>query len=188
MALSVLWNLAMCYLKSDRLEETEPRFKTSVDTKARILGRDDPEVLESLVQLAWVQQQLKKYVEPEKNYRRLLASPTNNAGREDPFTLMLINNLASVLNYQGKNEEAETLFPRVYTMRSKVLGPDNPLLRHCLQCLADLHDIGKREDAASLPELLREERETPDDAAEYQWEVDRELRKQLLSNPTRKTA
>jgi len=58
MALSVLWNPAMCYPKSDRLEETEPRFKTSVDTKARILGRDDPEVLESLVQLAWVQQQL----------------------------------------------------------------------------------------------------------------------------------
>ena len=123
-----------------------------VGIQSKTLGLDHPGTLDSLIQLAWVLQQQRKYAQAEERYRFLLEARQEALGPEHPLTLMIMNNLASVLKYQDNESEATTaLLRQVYETRSKVLGPDSDLAKGSMWFLADhLRDLGQHAEAESL--------------------------------------
>jgi tetratricopeptide (TPR) repeat protein len=74
-----------------------------------VLGREHPETLTSMNNLALVLSEQGKYEEAETIHRQTLELARKVLGREHPNTLISMNNLASVLSDQGKHEEAERI-------------------------------------------------------------------------------
>ena len=123
-----------------------------VGIQSKTLGLDHSGTLDSLIQLAWVLQQQRKYTQAEERYRFLLEARQEALGPEHPLTLMIMNNLASVLKYQdNESEETTALLRQVYETRSKILGPDSDLAKGSMWFLADhLRDLGQHAEAESL--------------------------------------
>ncbi|KAL9629480.1 MAG: hypothetical protein Q9164_006864 [Protoblastenia rupestris] len=90
------------------------------------LGKEHPDTLRTLNNLALVLTDRGNYKEAERIYRQVLALRNETLGQEHPDTLGSMNNLASVLTSQCKNQEAEQLNRQVFILRDKILGPQHP--------------------------------------------------------------
>jgi tetratricopeptide (TPR) repeat protein len=83
-------------------------------------GRELPERLSSMDNLAEVLSCQGKYEQAEEMHRRTLDLMEPALGKEHTNTLMSMNNLADVLRHQGKYEEAEEMHQQ--TLKSKETG------------------------------------------------------------------
>ncbi len=79
----------------------------------RVLGKDHPNTLTSLNNLAALLKSKGKPADAEPLYRRALEGRQKLLGDEHPNTLSSLNNLAHLLRDQGKNKEAEEGFKKV---------------------------------------------------------------------------
>ncbi|KAH6989834.1 putative kinesin [Ilyonectria destructans] len=124
-------------------KEAEQMNRRALDTSEKVLGRQHPDTLASINNLALVlryqgkyeeAEQInrraldarEKYKEAEQIKRRALDASEKVLGREHPSTLTSISNLALVLRYQGKYKEAEQINRRALDAREKVLGRQHP--------------------------------------------------------------
>lgn len=141
--MQLLWNLALYYRDQEIFDIAEQKYQELVK---------GPEILKSLIQLALVTQQEKRYTQSEAQYRRLIKSCSKSWGMEDPQTLIAMHNRASVLRYQNETSiEKELLFRQVCDSGHKILGPHEDLRIKSLQFLANhLVDLGKDEEAKPL--------------------------------------
>jgi tetratricopeptide (TPR) repeat protein len=80
-----------------------------VEVKERVLGKENPDTLTSMNNLASVLRDQGKYPEAEQMYREVMEVKERVLGKEQPSTLTSTNNLASVLSDQGKYREAEQM-------------------------------------------------------------------------------
>jgi Flp pilus assembly protein TadD len=87
-----------------------------------VLGREHPDTLTSMSNLALVLGRQGKYEEAEAMNRQTLALKETVLGREHPDTLTSMSNLALVLGRQGKYEEAEAMNRQTLALRETVLG------------------------------------------------------------------
>ena len=78
-----------------------------------MLGKEHPDTLTSMNNLANVLSDQGKYEEAEEMHRQVLAVKETVLGKEHPDTLTSMNNLAEVLSNQGKYEEAEEMHRQV---------------------------------------------------------------------------
>ena len=75
-----------------------------------MLGKEHPNTLTSINNLAEVLSRQGKYEEAKRIYRQVLALIKRVLEKEHPNTLRSMNNLVSVLSSQGKYEEAKEIY------------------------------------------------------------------------------
>jgi Tetratricopeptide repeat len=75
-----------------------------------VLGREHPDTLTTLNNLAIALYDQSKYAASELLYRQVLKGREKVLGREHPDTLTTLEDLADALELQGKHTEAEILY------------------------------------------------------------------------------
>ncbi|KAI1275681.1 kinesin light chain 1, partial [Xylaria sp. FL0933] len=130
----------MSYLASDLLKqrkynEAESIYRRVLGAEERVLGKDHPNTLTTLHNLALALWGQGEYEEAEKFYRQVMEAQERVLGKEHPSTLTTLHNLALALFDQGEYEEAERIYRRVVEAQERVLGKEHP------STLATLHDL-----------------------------------------------
>ncbi|WAO96035.1 NACHT domain-containing protein [Fusarium falciforme] len=141
-------------------EEAEPMNRRALEVREKVLGREHPDTLTSVSDLALVLQDQGKYEEAEQMNRRALEAREKVLGREHPDTLTSISNIGLVLQYQGKYEEAEPMIRRALEGYEKVLGREHPDTLTSVNNLGlVLQSQGKYEEAEQINRRALEVRE-----------------------------
>ncbi|KAL8635912.1 MAG: hypothetical protein Q9228_006642 [Teloschistes exilis] len=100
--------------------------RQALESREKVLGKEQPNTLTSVSNLALVLQYQGKYDEAEQINRRPLDGREKVLGKEHPNTLTSVSNLALMLQHQGKYDEAEHINRRALDGREKVLGKEHP--------------------------------------------------------------
>ena len=85
-----------------------------------MLGKEHPNTLSSVNNLAGVLQDQGEYKAADELHRRALEGNEKVLGKEHPYTLGSVNNLAAVLRAQGDYKAAEKLHRRALDRKSVV--------------------------------------------------------------------
>jgi hypothetical protein len=107
--------------------------RSLVAGRETVLGRERPDTLTSVSQLATVLSSQGRYDEAEAMHRQTLATREKVLGREHPDTLTSVYCLAYLLAKQHMFEESLHLYKRACHGYSKVLGEHHPTARACWQ-------------------------------------------------------
>ncbi|KAA8646779.1 uncharacterized protein ATNIH1004_005454 [Aspergillus tanneri] len=121
--------LAKAYLlegREGRWEEAEKLEAQVMETCKTKLGKDHPDTLTSMANLASTFWNQGRWEEAEKFYVQVLEARTTKLGKGHPDTLMSIKNLAMTYSNQGRWEEATRLFMRTMETYKTKLGKDHP--------------------------------------------------------------
>jgi tetratricopeptide (TPR) repeat protein len=125
-----------------------------------ILGKEHPDTLTSMSNLAGVLDRQGKYSEAEEMNQQTLELRERVLGKEHPDTLTSMNDLAGVLESQGKYSEAEEMNQRTLELRERVLGKEHP---DTLTSMNDLAGVlgrqGKYSEAEEMNQRTLELRE-----------------------------
>ncbi|OSS43186.1 hypothetical protein B5807_12172, partial [Epicoccum nigrum] len=98
---SVLYKAAWYANDMGQYEAAGEMNQSALEAREKVLGREHPNTLASMNNLALVLDSQGKYEEAEAMHRQTLATREKVLGREHPNTLASMNNLASVLDRQG---------------------------------------------------------------------------------------
>ncbi|OQN95386.1 hypothetical protein B0A48_18634 [Cryoendolithus antarcticus] len=133
-----------------KYESAETMNRRALEGCEKVLGKEHPDTLASVSNLALVLQYQGKYEAAETMNRRALEGCEKVLGKDHPDTLTSMSNLALVLQYQGKYEAAETMNRRALEGCEKVLGKEHSDTLTSVYCLAYLlHQ--KADFAAAVP-------------------------------------
>ncbi|KAH7175986.1 putative kinesin [Dactylonectria macrodidyma] len=121
----LLSNAAYYRLLRGKFDEAEQMNRRALDAQEKVLGREHPDTLTSVSNLAAVLQCQGKYEEAEQMNRQALDTKEKVLSRDHPATLRSVSNLALVLLCQGKYEEAEQMNRRA--LDANTLGSINNL-------------------------------------------------------------
>lgn len=113
--------------------------RRALDIRERIHAPDNPEVAESLNNLALLYQATGRYAEAEPLFERALSIREKVLGLEHPDVAESLNNLAGLHQATGRYAEAEPLYQRALTIWEKILGPEHPDVAISLNNLALLY-------------------------------------------------
>ena len=80
--------------QAGRYAEAEPLAQRALAIRERVLGREHPDTLTSVNNLAQLYRRQGRYTEAEQLQRRSLDARERGLGREHPDTLATVNNLA----------------------------------------------------------------------------------------------
>ena len=89
--------------------EAEPLYRETLQLREKVLGKEHPDTLTSMNNLAGLLESQGKYNAAELLYRETLQLREKVLGKEHPDTLQSINNLAVCLESQGKYDAAEAI-------------------------------------------------------------------------------
>ena len=144
-ALADFLNIAM-----QRPVESEPLAKQTWEARARVLGPEDRDTLDSMDTYAVAVGLAGRKRESSEISRRCFIARKRTLGLEDEQTLMSMNNLAVALAELGEYEESVSLLRDVVTVRRKQNGPPSELI-NCVYNLANnLYMAGQLEEAEKL--------------------------------------
>ena len=101
-----------------------------------VLGKERPDTLMIMSNLANVLRDQGKYEEEEEMHRQALVLWEMVLG--NPSTLTSMNNLATVLRDQGKYEEAEEMHRQALRLSETVLGKEHPFTLKSMNNLANV--------------------------------------------------
>lgn len=122
---SSLESLAWVHFLQGRYEEVVAPLERTLAIRERLYKPGDPQIGESLNNLAAVHRELGNYQRAETLYRRSIETLEADASG-DAAVAYPIANLATVLHDQGRYDEAEPLHLRALAMRREQLGEDHP--------------------------------------------------------------
>ncbi|MCP4345555.1 MAG: tetratricopeptide repeat protein, partial [Desulfobacterales bacterium] len=94
--------------------------------REKVLGKEHPDTLGSINNLATLYESQGRYGEAEPLYKEALQLREKILGKEHPDTLGSINNLAALYESQGRYGEAEPLYKEALQLSEKVLGKEHP--------------------------------------------------------------
>ncbi|KUJ07385.1 uncharacterized protein LY89DRAFT_365096 [Mollisia scopiformis] len=123
---SILFNAAWYSSEIGSYNTAEEMDRRALEGREKVLGKEHPNTLTSVSNLASVLQNQGKYEQAEEMNRRALEGHEKVLGKEHPDTLTSVSILASVLQYQGKYEQAEEMNRRALEGYEKVLGKEHP--------------------------------------------------------------
>jgi tetratricopeptide (TPR) repeat protein len=147
-ARNLLFQSGYYFYQRGQYWEAEPFRKSEREICERVLGREHPETLGKLNNLAVLYADQGKYKQAEPLYQRALEASERVLGPEHPDTLSTMNNLANLYADQGKYEEAEPLYQRALEARERVQGLGHPDTAKSLESLAILFDAQKKREEA----------------------------------------
>ena len=116
---SALWQMG-------RYAEAEPLARELLELRTKLLGKEHPDTLTSVNNLANVLDDKGDYAGAEALYRRCLEAHERTLGKEHPDTLTSVNGLASVLADKGDYAGAEALYRRCLEAQERTLGKEHP--------------------------------------------------------------
>jgi tetratricopeptide (TPR) repeat protein len=147
----LLFNVGESFHLLGKYQEAENMHRQALELREKALGKEHPDTLMSMNNLAAVLRQQGKYEEAEQMHRQTLGLRERVLGKEHPNTLTSMNNLAIVLNRQGKYEEAEQMHRQTLELRERVLGKEHPDTLASMNNLANvLNRQGKYEEAEQM--------------------------------------
>jgi len=103
------------------------------------LGREHPNVAQSLNNLAELYQAQGNYSQAQPLYQRSLAIREKALGKEHPNVAQSLNNLAELYQAQGNYSQAQPLYQRSLAIREKALGKEHPDVATSLNNFAALY-------------------------------------------------
>ncbi|RYO95235.1 hypothetical protein DL764_007720 [Monosporascus ibericus] len=134
-----------------KYEEAEQMHRQALALREAVLGREHPDTLTSMNNLASVLDSQGKYDEAEQMHRQELQLSEAVLGREHPDTLTSMTNLAIVLYSQGKYDEAEQMHRQALQLSEAVLGREHPSTLTSMNNLASvLYSQGKYDEAEQV--------------------------------------
>ncbi|KAL8646144.1 MAG: hypothetical protein Q9210_006299, partial [Variospora velana] len=123
----------------------------ALDGSERVLGKEHPDTLTSVSNLASVLQDQGKYEEAEQMSRRALDGREKVLGTEHPDTLTSVNNLGNLCTNQGKMAEAEVMYIRALKGYEKAWGVEHISMLDTVNNLGNLYkDQGKMAEAEEM--------------------------------------
>ena len=120
-------------------DRAEPFFKRALAIDEEVLGSGQPEIANSLNNLATLYQAQGNYDQAETLFKRALAIAEKALGPDHPSVAASLNNLAILYQAQGNYAQAEPLFMRALEIAEKTLDPDHLTVATCLNNLAGLY-------------------------------------------------
>ena len=147
----LLFNVANSHSILGKYQEAEQMHRQTLELKEKMLGREHPDTLGSMNNLALVLDSRGKYEEAEHMHRQTLELREKAQGKEHPRILDSIDNLAVVLYRQGKYEEAEQMHRQALEGYEKMLDKEHPDTLDSMNNLALVLDSrGKYEEAEQM--------------------------------------
>ena len=131
-----------------------PILQESLETRKAVLGREHPDVANSLNNLANVLDDHGDYAGAEARHREALAMRRKLLGDEHPDVAKSLNNLGIVLNNKGDYPGAEAAHREALALKRKRLGNEHVDVANSLNNLAAT--LYKTGDYASAEALFRE--------------------------------
>jgi CHAT domain-containing protein/tetratricopeptide (TPR) repeat protein len=139
------------YDNQGRYTDAESLYQRSLAIREKALGRDHPDVANSLSNLALLYGRQERYTDAEPLYQRSLAIREKALGRDHPSVAISLNNLAALYQDQGRYADAEPLYQRALAITETALGRVHPNVATALNNLANLyHNQGRYADAEPL--------------------------------------
>jgi tetratricopeptide (TPR) repeat protein len=135
---SLVWQ-GYLYKTQGRYSEAEPLYVRSLSIREQELGKDHPDVANSLNNLAELYRSQGRYNEAEPLYVRSLSIREQELGKDHPDVASSLNNLAGLYDSQGRYSEAEPLYVRSLSIWEQELGKDHPNVANSLNNLALLY-------------------------------------------------
>ncbi len=122
----LLRTIGSTYYRLGLYDEAGRRHKAALEIRARELGEEHPDTLQSMNDLGMVLRKQSLYSDAEGLYRRALGIQRSVLGEEHPDTLTTMNNIANALRTQGRISEAEPIYRKVLEIRRRALGREDP--------------------------------------------------------------
>ncbi len=145
--------VAMFHMDAGRYAGAEPLYRRALEGVERVLGKDHPDTLTSVNNLAEILRSKGDYAGAEPLCRRALEGKERVLGKEHPSTLNSANNLAGLLDSKGDSVGAEPLYRCVLEGSERVLGKDHPSTLNIANNLAGL--LKRKGDYAGSERLYR---------------------------------
>ncbi|RKL04917.1 hypothetical protein BFJ70_g17166 [Fusarium oxysporum] len=156
----LLFNVAEALSIQGRYEGAAKLYRETLEAREKVLGKEHPDTLSSMNNLALVLRKIGKYEEAEKMHRETLEAREKVLGKEHPSTLSSMNNLALVLGNMGEYEEAEKMHRETLELKEKVLGKEHPSTLSSMNNLAlVLGNMGEYKEAEKMYRETLEARE-----------------------------
>lgn len=149
----MLASIGKTYLKLGLYDRARPLFEQAVAARRQGLSENDPELAQSLRDLAALDQAQGRFAEAEPLFQRALAIQERALGPNHPEVAFTLNSLGTLYGYQGDLKKAEPLFQRALKIRETVLGAGNPDVAATLNNLAFVRQMQGR--TAEAETLLR---------------------------------
>jgi tetratricopeptide (TPR) repeat protein len=118
----LLYRLGQCFQLQGKYAEAEAMHRQTLQLWEAVLGKEHPDTLLSMNNLALSIYNQGKSAEAEAMHRQTLQLQEAVLGKEHPSTLGSMNNLASSLDNQGKSAEAEAMYRQTLQLQEAVLG------------------------------------------------------------------
>lgn len=117
----------------------------------RMFGKEHPETLESIANLAATYEDQGRWSETEELDRFVVETRSKTLGPTHTLTLTSMENLAKVYKYQGRLEEGENLMLQVLEARKSTSGTDSEEAVTAMSNLGSLYaEQGRAEEAEEL--------------------------------------
>lgn len=114
MTLRNFTDLADVMKNSGKLAEAEELYRTGLEGRERILGKDHPETLNCMHNLALVLEAKRKFDDAETTFRACLVAKERILGHENPTTCQTAFCLGDLLRKVNRSKEAIELFEYAY--------------------------------------------------------------------------
>ncbi|KAL7799984.1 hypothetical protein V8C37DRAFT_413978 [Trichoderma ceciliae] len=156
----LLHNVACGNFMLGQYQTAELEYRRAVQIRERAQGRDHPETLISMNNLAAVLNKLGRHEEAEEMHWQILELREKELGKEHPDTLVSMNNFANTLVKRGRYKEAEEMYQQTLDLREKVLGREHPDTLVSMNNLASvLFNLSKHKEAEEMHRQILELRE-----------------------------
>jgi tetratricopeptide (TPR) repeat protein len=133
------------------LDKAETVLQKALDTRAQLLGADDPDTLTSMSNLGALYLARGRYDEAEPLCQQALEGRRRTLGPDHPDTLQSMSNLADLNLARGRYDKAEPLYQQALEGHRRTRGADHPDTLASMSNLAALyHECGRYKDAEEL--------------------------------------
>ncbi|MEP7367175.1 MAG: serine/threonine-protein kinase [Acidobacteriota bacterium] len=157
----LLETMGTAYKNLGEYARSEAMMQAEMAAQERAFGKDSPEQINTLRQLADVYRLRGRHADAEQALRHALAIQQKTLTPNDPRMAHTLNNLGLVVQSQGKSGEAERMFRRAVAIAS--LDPDPKQAREVLTMKSNLGqalaDNGKDTESTALLREVLEQRQ-----------------------------
>jgi tetratricopeptide (TPR) repeat protein len=169
-AVEALRGLGWVLRRQRQFSEARERLERALRIRADILGPDDIQFSDVLLELGWLCADTGNFENAKQNFEQSLAIRERLLDPDHPHVAGPLQGLASVLTRLGDDSAALKLLERALAIRERSLGPDHPQTASTLQALGwILGNQGKLDDAERFFQralVIREKAGNPADIAE----------------------
>ena len=130
------WNtISTVYFYEGRSKEAEELYVQVMETSSRVLGKEHPDTLISMANLASTYRNQGRWKEAEELGVQVMETRKRVLGKEHPDTLTSMANLAFTLKSRSRDEEALSLLEACFQLREQILGEQHPNTQSSLTAL-----------------------------------------------------